>query len=290
MLRNLICALFLLHVAAASATTIIYKNLDQLAAESEGIVVGTVAAKTSAYGPDKSTIYTLVTLEGLDAIKGQVKGYDLTLRFEGGRVENDVLRIEGSPRFEIGERVVLFVRGNGRAKIPLVGWTQGVFRVVQDASGKPVVSDHEGNKLFGVSGKDLVKEKRIAPDASILEKGHRNEQSNPPQADPGVPDKGGGAVANKAEALPPGPPMSLDAFVASVKSRATTGAKANAVAPAVLESAGLPDVVPPRAVGAPRSADAPAGLKQGAQAASPAKRSAPALPRRIPQNDTTPMQ
>jgi hypothetical protein len=129
---KLISALILSYVANVHATTLLYKNLDDLSAEAENIVVGTVAKTESTYGTDKS-IYTFVTITDMESIKGQTKESELVLRFKGGQVGEEIHEIVGSPHFETNEQVVLFVRGNGRNLVPLVGWTQGAFRVVANS-------------------------------------------------------------------------------------------------------------------------------------------------------------
>ena len=125
------------------ATVLPYYDLHQLIAEADGIVMGTVRSIESAYDPHRE-IYTFVTLDQLNVIHG---GYDqaaLVLRLKGGEVDNDVLEVDGSPHFALNEQVILFLQGNGSMIVPLVGWTQGVFRVIEDVvTGRQVVSDQD---------------------------------------------------------------------------------------------------------------------------------------------------
>lgn len=244
---KLLAGLALLYTGHVQATTVLYVDLNQLTQESEGIVIGTVAKTESTYGFNKS-IYTFVTFNNLEEVKGRVKGPELTLRLEGGRVDKDILEIDGSPRFQNGERVMLFVRGNGKAKVPLVGWTQGVFKIVKDdISGADIVEDYDGNKLLGISGKDLVKERRAQPEARILSpvQGLASRQSAPAAANPGVQDNGGESAQASPNQAPGATPLSPDQFLGDIKARlaATANAKA-ASATAAVESAGLPDTVP----------------------------------------------
>jgi len=88
---------------------------------------------------------------------------------EGGEIDGDVLKIHGSPKFEPQDRVVVFIKDNGRELVPFVGWTQGVFRVSRDPKGNDKVKDHEGNNVLAVAGDDLVKEQINLPEAVIVD-------------------------------------------------------------------------------------------------------------------------
>jgi hypothetical protein len=100
------------------------------------------------------------------------------VQLPGGEVEGDTLEVQGSPKLMTKDRVVLFLQGNGRALVPFVGWTQGVFRVFQDEqTGSERVKDHEGNRVLGVQGGEVLKEKRFAPEATIVD--NRGRSSAP---------------------------------------------------------------------------------------------------------------
>ena len=56
----------------------------------------------------------------------------ITLRFEGGLdpSTDEILQVNGVPRFDIGERVILFAAGNKARICPVAAWHRGRFRVV----------------------------------------------------------------------------------------------------------------------------------------------------------------
>ena len=112
----------------SSATTLVYKSFNDLMKEADGVVSGHVASVDSQYNANRE-IYTFVTLDQLEVLSGTYQDSTLTIRLKGGKVENDISHVIGSPEFAEGDRVVLFVNGNGRYMVPLVGWTQGVFRI-----------------------------------------------------------------------------------------------------------------------------------------------------------------
>jgi len=68
--------------------------------------------------------------------------------------------ISDMPTFTVGERVVLFVAGNGQDICPLVGVWQGRFGVRFDRTrNAEVVESHDGRPVIGLAGREL----RFAP-------------------------------------------------------------------------------------------------------------------------------
>lgn len=169
-----ICAV-LVFATQVNATVLPYKNLDTLIEESDGIIVGTVRAVESHLEPSKD-IYTFVKLDQLEVLHGNYHQRTLTLRLMGGQVQNESLHVEGSPEFSQNDRVILFVRNNGSEIVPLVGWTQGVLRIVKDpATGREVIHDHDGNRVVGV--KDGHIEKHMTHQSEVKVIPNRSEDN-----------------------------------------------------------------------------------------------------------------
>ena len=163
----MVASMFMLS-AQAGATTLLKKSFDDLVTEADAIVVGTVSDTQAQYGADRK-IHTLVTITDLQVVHGDYQESSLTLQLPGGRLENDVMVVHGSPRFAVKDRVVVFVQGNGKQFVPIVGWIQGVFRLELDAkTGRQKVTDHERNPVLEVRGSELIKEQINAPDAAIV--------------------------------------------------------------------------------------------------------------------------
>ena len=162
-------AYILFFAMQAQATTLLKKNLADLVAEADGIVVGTVSELNARYDKKKD-INTYVTLNDLKVVHGQYDASSLVLQLRGGEIEGDVFEIHGSPKFETKDRVIIFLKDNGREMVPIVGWTQGVFRVAKDEkTGNERIKDHEGNNVVEVSGDELVKEQINRPEAEIVD-------------------------------------------------------------------------------------------------------------------------
>jgi hypothetical protein len=79
-------------------------------------------------------IHTLVTLHVEMVLKGS-PGADVTLSFLGGKVGRRTLSVVGMPRFEVGQREIVFVSRNGQSICPLVAAGHGRYHVRHDAAG-----------------------------------------------------------------------------------------------------------------------------------------------------------
>jgi len=150
-----LAAATLLAQGPARATTLSYKDLDRLVSESDAVVMATVRQVQPVEDAQK-TIHTYVTFGDLQMLGGRYDSPTLTLRVEGGRVGNRGLFIDGAPDFEPEQRVLMFVQGNGRDVVPLVGWSQGLFRLSNDANGAQVVSDAEGRAVTALQGSRVM--------------------------------------------------------------------------------------------------------------------------------------
>jgi hypothetical protein len=206
---------------AAHATTLPYKGVDKLVAEADGIVIGTVRQVQSTEESQKD-IETYVTLDNLKVLGGRFAAPTLTLRLKGGRVDNEILFIDGTPQFKQDERVLMFVQGNGRDIVPLVGWTQGVFRLMTDkASGAMTIADHAGHPVVGFEG-NRVLTSGVDADAHIL--GAPNADfvvhvAAPGQASAGKTNDGSASTMVEATVAKNAPPMAAEAFLSALQKR-----------------------------------------------------------------------
>ncbi len=144
-------------IPAARATTVIAPDFDGMVGNSDYIVRAVVKTVTSEWRanpakPGKGYIGTLVELDVREVIKGTPPS-PLVLDLVGGRVGDREMTIEGAPKFIVGQESILFVKGNGRQIIPLVGMWHGYYPVRRDkltgqnqvmrSSGKPLYSEQE---------------------------------------------------------------------------------------------------------------------------------------------------
>lgn len=105
----------------------------QLVKSAQHIFVGHVVAVESfrADRRGEARIRTRVTFSIDQQLRGS--GVVTVLEFLGGTVGDLTLEVADMPRFSVGERYVVFALDGDRWVNPVVGFTQGLLRVSQDA-------------------------------------------------------------------------------------------------------------------------------------------------------------
>jgi hypothetical protein len=131
----LICAL----AAPASATVLVPASLNELAHDATIIARGQVVAVDGRWTDDRRTVETIVTLETESYLKGRF-GQTLQFRVPGGTLGRFRNIVMGAPRFDVGQRVIVFLGVNGPRVPYILGLNQGVYRVQVDDSGRAVVT------------------------------------------------------------------------------------------------------------------------------------------------------
>ena len=148
--------------ASVAAISVIAPTFQELVAEAQTVFVGEVTATQTLWTGTgtQRTIVTNVTFAVESTLKGTGASVRV-LRFLGGTVDDQTLRVPGMPTFKVGDRAVLFVTNDVNAISPLVGVMHGRFpgdegerrarvrraprwpRVLERRPGRPVGGDCE---------------------------------------------------------------------------------------------------------------------------------------------------
>jgi uncharacterized repeat protein (TIGR01451 family) len=171
-------------------------NLGWLAQEADlivdAVVTGIEYRNSVSNSQDQvSWPHTFVTLQILETFKGRTTSSNLCLRFVGGADESDpslVVRLSHSTLFDIGERSILFVRGNGHSACPLVGGGRGRIRLsggqVFGESGRPLLRNAAGKIIFG-RGNSLAEVLQDTIGTNVLARVRsQHEGENPEEPEP----------------------------------------------------------------------------------------------------------
>jgi hypothetical protein len=165
---------FLIQAGRGRATVLAPADLVDLTRDSGAIVRGLVAAVNSRWTEDRRAVETLVTLDVESSLKGPL---DKTAQFlvPGGTLGRYRSVVVGAPQFDVGQRVIVFLAWQGPRYPHLVGFSQGVFRVVRAAPEtesivipSPVLRPSVGGTLI-VRGDPT----RQAPSLTAFEQGLR---------------------------------------------------------------------------------------------------------------------
>ncbi len=133
-----VLALLALTAAPALSTTVLRFSLEELIERADLIVHGTCTDVRGRETPDG--VVTDVTIRVAQALKGSA-GETLEFTTYGGATETRGTFIAGSPQFEKGEELVLFLDRPNRVGYRLaIGMSQGKYTVREDASGRKVAT------------------------------------------------------------------------------------------------------------------------------------------------------
>ena len=153
----------------ASGSTVLPMTIQQLADASGQTIDAVVESTASAWSSDHSTIQTTVRFRNVQYLKGQLP--DSTDTFElvvpGGTVGDTRLVLTGAPRFETGQRWLLFLHPTYNVH-PVVGIFRGAFRVEEEATGETRVVNPAGLVVVGVDSRGIVRVAR--PDSPVSQR------------------------------------------------------------------------------------------------------------------------
>jgi uncharacterized membrane protein len=126
-LKSIILLVCLLSLARPGlATTVIIPSDDSMIVGARAIVRAKVLSVQSSFDDSKKRIFTYVTLRVQEVLKGQITERRIVLKQLGGQVGDSEYVVFGSPKFERGEKVLLY----------LDTWADGSLRVHQMFLGK----------------------------------------------------------------------------------------------------------------------------------------------------------
>jgi hypothetical protein len=146
-----VSALLMLAAARpASATVTVPLPFGTLVGDASAIFRGEVVDVRSEFRQlrGEQVIVTVVRFKVERVLKGSISAVT-TLEMLGGTVGDSTMSVPGMPRFEVGDRDLLCVERAG-ALFPVVGASQGRFRIVTDRSGQDRVVFSDGRPVGGV--------------------------------------------------------------------------------------------------------------------------------------------
>jgi len=154
--RGAMAAVALLLCTSAHGLSVVSRSFDELVQRADLVLVGTVTdvhSEFAAGGLDQNTIFSYVNFNDLQVVKGKVTAEAYVLRVPGGVMGRFAQDYPGIPAFQTGQRYLVFIRGNQHDFFPVVGISQGVFRILSNAQGQQVVVrddhiDHAGRRAL----------------------------------------------------------------------------------------------------------------------------------------------
>lgn len=150
------CAVLLALLVSTSAFAAVlpWMSLEEITAQAEVIVLGTVESAEGVWSDDGRIIVTRARVSIERALKGGPRAR-VIVEAPGGRVGDQTMIASGAPVFRAGDRVVLFLEPAGAAdpgaalRHAVVGWNLGRMTVRRDPrTGRDLVDDRTSGSLY----------------------------------------------------------------------------------------------------------------------------------------------
>ena len=135
-------------------------DLSELVAQSDRIVVGRVVlAEVFQRGDGSITTWYRVEVERELRSDAPTRDEEpeVIVQVLGGQIGDLGMRVEGEPRFSVGERAVIFMREGNQLAFRPVGMAQGVMRIRMDEGAETVFQSREGLLLVRRGPDGLLK-------------------------------------------------------------------------------------------------------------------------------------
>jgi len=147
----------------ATATSVQQLSFDQLVTQAELVFEGKVVDSQTQWNTAGTQIFTTVRFQISDVIVGDYSDDELELEFLGGTVGIDTMQVQAMRYPELGEHGVYFVESTGDKFVnPLLGWSQGHFKVRQDDQLGAVMMSAEGAAINGIDADTSVTVGRLS--------------------------------------------------------------------------------------------------------------------------------
>jgi len=141
MMKFLVMVLGIVSAAGVPAMEL-YRPFAEVARDADCVFLGTVLEQNCRPGENGKMIFTDVSFGDLQEVTGKVsldasEEKMVILSFAGGEFNGEIIKVSDVPEFTTGERYVLFIKNRSPlAASPLVGCTQGLFRLMRDTNSE----------------------------------------------------------------------------------------------------------------------------------------------------------
>lgn len=155
--RSLAGLLVLAAASEAQATIVVPMTIEKMAVEAALVARGRVVNTQAAWDDAHRRIYTYTEIQVLERIHAPsaVPG-TIVIRTLGGEVGNIGMKVSGTPRFTLGEEVVVFLRPDpmDAQQFQVIGMSQGKFHVERPLKGGALLVPSVEGLAFARPGSD----------------------------------------------------------------------------------------------------------------------------------------
>jgi hypothetical protein len=116
----------------ANATTVVMPADDDMIVGARAIVEGKVLSISARLDDQSGRIFSYITIRVNEVLKGQITSHRIVLKEEGGEVGNLGSAVFGTPKFEVGEKVFLYLDTWQDGSLRVHELFLGKFSIIQD--------------------------------------------------------------------------------------------------------------------------------------------------------------
>ena len=137
-------------------------RLAELTKEADAVVVGKVANVRSEWSSDKKRIFTKVSLDIAEYVKGETPARTVVITQLGGEIDGVGELYTHTARFAKDEEVLVFVRKDRQNNLVVAGGEEGKFKVTKDErTGEKMVPGGLTLKRFTSEVKALLLQQQM---------------------------------------------------------------------------------------------------------------------------------
>jgi hypothetical protein len=141
-------------VLSVHATTVIVPSDDEMVIGARAIVRGAVTSINSGYDTQHNAIFTYVNVRVFDVLKGQITSSEIVLKQPGGVAGDRGTMIFGTPDFNVGENVLLFLDTWADGSLRVYNWFMGKYNInANQGSGRQLVTRQSPGRNVDIIGR-----------------------------------------------------------------------------------------------------------------------------------------
>ncbi|HKG20692.1 MAG TPA: matrixin family metalloprotease, partial [Blastocatellia bacterium] len=128
----------------STATTVVMLSDEEMVVNSRFILSGEVRSVTSAWDDSQSMIWTYVEVRAERFYKGELATKKIVLKQAGGAVGSSGIHVFGQPKFNPGQRVLLYLTTAPDGSLRVAYSFMGMYSILEDSSGRKIVTRSTG--------------------------------------------------------------------------------------------------------------------------------------------------
>lgn len=142
---TVLCAVIILSLSTGASAMMVGISIDELANGSDAVTRGVVVDRQSYWSEDGSAILTKAYLVVGDIVRqkessGLTESQRIAIEYEGGEVGDIGFRKSNVAPLEVGEEVVVFIKGSEKAARTAKAGGEKIYKMVGEAQGKYTVT------------------------------------------------------------------------------------------------------------------------------------------------------